>query len=118
LSFFLWQWWASISIGLLAVARLLGSKLNLYLLVMLVIAYSLYTLYVVDNYSVLSAQFGNLADDLNGLSNLGSAAEFFIEKNANPGIGVTFGLTAGAVMLFLGTIGFLAYSFVDSQRNR
>jgi hypothetical protein len=121
LSFFLWQWWLSISIGLLAIARLLDKKLNLFLVIMLVTAYALYTLYVIDNYGVLVSQFRNLAEDLNALGDsgdIGSAARYFLQKNANPGIGVTFGLSVGAALLFFGTIGFLIYSFIENRRGR
>jgi len=121
LSFFLWQWWLSISVGLLAITRLLDKKLNLFLLILLVAAYALYTLYVIDNYRVLVAQFGNLADDLDALGDsgdIGSTAVFFIQKNANPGVGVTFGLNVGAMLLFFGTIGFLIYSYIENRRGR
>jgi hypothetical protein len=121
LSFFLWQWWLSISVGLLAIVKLLDKKLNLFLLTMLIAAYALYTLYVVDNYRVLSAQFGNLANDLRALSaggEIGSAAAYFVQMNANPGIGVTFGLYAGIAILFIGTIGFLVYSFAETRKRR
>jgi len=118
LSLMLWQWWLSVSAALLAAGSIFGKKLNLYLLIMLLMAYALYTAYVIDNYMVLLGQFGNLAADLRALNaqgDIGSTATSFIEKNANPGVGVTFGLFVGAAMLFFGTIGFLVYSFRRSR---
>ncbi|MGC5198187.1 hypothetical protein, partial [Aphanothece microscopica] len=71
------QWWGSVSFGLIAVAHFAAEKLNVYLLLLLVMLYSLFTGWVALDYffnvQILSGFNADLAE-FGGLAHHGSRA--------------------------------------------
>lgn len=111
------QWWASVSIGVLIMAHLATSRLNLFLVSISLGLYTSYTLYIVqmlrENMNTIYA----LAADLKALIqsdvvNSNNANQMISIMEANPFL---FYLTFGGT--YLSICSYLIYSYYKARSN-
>jgi hypothetical protein len=120
LLFSVMQWWLGVSIGLLALGRFFSEKLNLFVLILLVAAYVMYTLFVVDNVRWIFENQASLVVHLENLrdgSGITAAGQAQIETSRRFTFGETWGFTFSAAILFLGSISYLVYGYIQVRRK-
>lgn len=111
------QWWASVSIGVLVMAHLASSRLNLFLIILSLALYSLYTFFMysmlLENVGLLSA----LARDLQALIDSGVANSHVAKEQAdimNDGSGLFVATYAGT---YVSVMAYLLYSYMRARRD-
>ena len=111
------QWWASISIGVLVMAHLASSRLNLLLICMSLAIYTLYTLYIRQMSDINFASMSALAEDLQALVDSGAVQssnaihQIQMVNTDTTLYTVTFGGT------YLCVVAFLIYSYLKGRKS-
>jgi hypothetical protein len=103
------QWWASVSFGVLAVAYLVGKKLNGMLLSLLLLLYTSYSLYMWDLLVVNRTVYLAYVSDLQKLSDAG--VELSNGANAHmlpPGVG-TYAAPVALIGTFVSVVFYALY---------
>ena len=113
----MYQWWTSVSIGILLLAHFAADRLNAISLIFLVILYAVYSVWVHSMvwYNVLIAngylsELRNLVES--GQSNV--IVETYLDDSGN--IPVFYGYVA-ASLLYVGTNAYLIYRFVKTREE-
>ena len=109
------QWWLSVSIGLLAIARFFPKKLNLFLVVLLILLYVSFSIYSIGGVNMFFQQNLGVLEELRSLRADGSvsrAGELLLEQME--GIWPVFAASSYVVCVaggFFGSIAFFIYSY-------
>ena len=111
----IYQWWTSISIGLLLVAHFASKNLNIFSLSFLLLLYFIYTIW---NYQMMSYNLGLMNGYYEELQVLRDAGETspVIAAYLNGNEGAIYGFISSGMLLF-GTTSYLIYMFVRSNRS-
>ena len=107
------QWWASVSFGLIALGHFASKKLNLAFVIVLTVLYTSFSAYFLGNTGSMVLEIRGYRDELMLLMNageLGPAGIAFLENYGSTSVTV-IGFIVALFGTFLGTVGFLIYSY-------
>ncbi|MEP1472157.1 MAG: hypothetical protein ABJK20_15835 [Halieaceae bacterium] len=112
------QWWASVSFGIIMIAHLASEKLSAFILLTILVLYTVYSLwlYFLLDYN-LAITFG-LIDELSSLGDAGRLTAGGQETLVHPSgkYGVLLGMFALPIT-FLACAGYLVFSYVHARKS-
>ncbi len=113
------QWWLSISIGVVALAHFVARKLNLTIVIVVSVLYAAHTYSTVDGILRLGRVSSGGLLDLERMADLGNVSlmtETFLQPAGLPPPGLAYAVAF--VGTFLGTLGFLVYSYSRARSTK
>ncbi|MFK8050409.1 MAG: hypothetical protein AB8B81_18445 [Halioglobus sp.] len=112
------QWWASVSFGIIMIAHLASEKLSAFILLTILVLYTVYSLwlYFLLDYN-MAITFG-LIDELSSLADDGKLTAGGQEALGHPSgrYGVLLGMFALPITFFA-CAGYLVFSFVHARKS-
>ena len=111
------QWWASVSIGVLIMAHLASSRLNLLLVIMSLALYTAYTFYMLQMTAENFESIAALVRDLQALMDAGVALSNFAREQIDimNTDGTLYFVTFGGT--YVCVVAFLLYSYAKARKS-
>lgn len=113
------QWWASVTFGVIVLSHFAGRKLNLFLVILVVLLYVGFTLFVADLFFGNVTQAALHRQDLAAMQALGAPLSEVSRQiiGEDPQVLRGIGFYFAVIGAFLGSISYLVYAFVRSDRD-
>ena len=104
------QWWVSITFGLIIVAHFAASKLNLYLVILLILLYTAFTGWLGMFYIYNMDIVGGYLTDLRSMENISNRGTLALMRSEAIPLGALFQNISVMVMYF-GSVSYLIYAY-------
>lgn len=111
------QWWASISFGVLVAAYLVGKHLNGFLITILLLLYSAYSLYMWDLIGANADVYLAFVEDLEGMFESGVALSSGAKTYLSPPTMSYFLVPIVLIGTYISVITYTVYVFYQTRSN-
>lgn len=111
------QWWASVSFGVLVAAYLVGKHLNGFLISILLLLYSVYSLYMWELLGTNADVYVAFVDDLQGISESGVTLSSGASTYLSPPTMSYFLVPIVLIGTYMSVISYTIYVFCHTKNN-